>query len=145
VNALAPHVYGHARRISDEQLVRVGPRLRGLAPGQRTAVDELARALAERIAESLVQEARRDPVLAAALDSIYGVSLGQSGGRPSGLAVDSDEPAEQAAPLPADRGNGNLGRRRRDRAERGNKGASGLLHDALLSVERYQPQKTSAA
>jgi hypothetical protein len=141
MNALAPHLYGHARRISDEQLLRVGSRLGRLAPAQRTAVDELARTLAERIAESLVEEARRDRALAAALDSIYG----RSGGRPSGLAVDSDEPAEQAAPLPTDRGNGNLGRRRRDRAERGNKGASGLLHDELLSVGRYQPQETSAA
>ncbi|HYU61479.1 MAG TPA: hypothetical protein VEK39_12030 [Solirubrobacterales bacterium] len=145
MNALAPYVYGHARRISDEQLVRVGPRLGRLAPAQRMAVDELARTLAERIAESLVEEARRDRALAAALDLIYGVSPGRSGAGPSGLAVDSDKPAEQAAPLPADGGNCNLGRRRRDRAGRGNDRASGLLHDELLSVGRYRPQETSAA
>jgi hypothetical protein len=71
VNDLSGTVRMHARLVSDEQLGRVGGRLAGLAPEQRAAVDELAHALARRVAESLLAEARRDRALADALESIY--------------------------------------------------------------------------
>ncbi len=69
VNALAGNVRLHARRVSDEQLGRA--RLARLAPEERRAVDELAHSLAERIADSLLDQARRDRTLAAALESVY--------------------------------------------------------------------------
>jgi len=69
VSALAGTVRLHARRVSDEQLGRA--RLARLAPDERRAVDELAHALAERIAESLLDEARRDRAVAEALESVY--------------------------------------------------------------------------
>jgi hypothetical protein len=69
VSALAGTVRLHARRVSDEQLGRA--RLTRLGPDQRHAVDELAHALAERVAESLLDEARRDRAVAEALESVY--------------------------------------------------------------------------
>jgi hypothetical protein len=69
MNALVGSVRLHARRVSDEQLERA--RLARLAPEERRAVDELAHSLAERIADSLLEEARRDRAVAAALESVY--------------------------------------------------------------------------
>jgi hypothetical protein len=40
-------------------------------PEKRLEVDDLAHSLAERIAESLLEEARRDRRVAAALESVY--------------------------------------------------------------------------
>ncbi|MBA3717048.1 MAG: hypothetical protein H0W87_02315 [Actinobacteria bacterium] len=57
--------------MSDQQLLRVGGRLSGLDARERLAVDELAHALAERIADSLLEEAQRDRTVAAALEAVY--------------------------------------------------------------------------
>jgi hypothetical protein len=69
VSALTGTMRLHARQVSDEQLGRA--RLARLAPEERRAVDELAHSLAERIADSLLDEARRDKDVAAALESVY--------------------------------------------------------------------------
>jgi hypothetical protein len=71
VNELAGPLRLHARLVSDEQLQRIGGRLGGLEPHQRRAVDELARAVADRIADSLLEEAARDRTVAAALEAVY--------------------------------------------------------------------------
>lgn len=69
MSALAGTVRLHARQVSDEQLGRA--RFARLAPDERRAVDELAHSLAERIADSLLDEARRDRAVAAALEAVY--------------------------------------------------------------------------
>jgi hypothetical protein len=71
VNDLAGPVRLHARLVSDQQLRRMGGRLGRLEPHERRAVDELAHSVAERLAESLLEEAGRDRTVAAALEAVY--------------------------------------------------------------------------
>jgi hypothetical protein len=61
----------HARLLSDEQLRRLEGRLSRLPLEDRVAVDELARSVALEVAETLLEEARRDRRVADALASIY--------------------------------------------------------------------------
>jgi len=73
VNDLSGPVRLHARLIGDQQLERLGGRLRRLDPQERMAVDELAHSLADRLADSLLEEAGRDRAVAAALESVYSI------------------------------------------------------------------------
>jgi hypothetical protein len=57
----------HAAEVSVWQLRRARGRLRRLAGPERRAVEELAAAVADRVASSLLESAASDPVLAAAL------------------------------------------------------------------------------
>jgi hypothetical protein len=57
----------HAAAVSWSQLRRARNRLGRLAPPERRAVEELAAAVADRVAASLLESAAGDPVIAAAL------------------------------------------------------------------------------
>lgn len=83
MSAYADAMRRHAEQLADEQLHRVRHRLGALAPERRLAVDASVRAVVERVAEAVLEEARRTPALSAALQSIYCT-------------------AEPAAPLPGD-------------------------------------------
>jgi hypothetical protein len=72
VSAYADAMRRHAEQLADEQLHRVRHRLDALAPERRLAVEESVRAVVERVAEAVLEEAPRSPALAAALESIYG-------------------------------------------------------------------------
>lgn len=71
MSAYADGLHRHAEELADEQLHRVRHRLDALAPERRNAVDASVRAIVERLAEAVVEEAQRTPALAAALQSIY--------------------------------------------------------------------------
>lgn len=71
MSALAKQVHEHARLVAVGQLERANGRLAGLRPEQRRAVEDLAVTLAQQIADLLLEEGRRNHLVAAALDSIY--------------------------------------------------------------------------
>jgi hypothetical protein len=71
MNDIADSVRLHARLLSDQQLRRLEGRLSRLEAEDRLAVDELAHSVAFRVAQSLLDEAQRDPRVARALDSVY--------------------------------------------------------------------------
>jgi hypothetical protein len=71
VSALAEQVHEHARLVAAGQLERANGRLADLGPEQRRAVEDLVVTLAQRIADLLLDEGRRNQLVAAALDSIY--------------------------------------------------------------------------
>jgi hypothetical protein len=71
MNEVSGALREHARLISDQQLRRLEGRMARMDARERLAVDELAHSLAERVAESLLEEARGDPRVAAALESVY--------------------------------------------------------------------------
>jgi molybdenum cofactor biosynthesis enzyme MoaA len=72
VSAYAEGMRRHADELVDEQLHRVRHRLDTLAPERRLAVEESVRAVVDGVAEAVLEEAPRNPALAAALESIYG-------------------------------------------------------------------------
>ena len=71
MNDIAGSVLLHARLVSDAQLRRLDGRLSRLGSDDRRTVDELARSVAVHVAESLLEEARRDARVARALEAIY--------------------------------------------------------------------------
>ena len=71
MNDVSGSVRLHARLVGEEQLRRLDGRLSRLGADDRHAVDELARTVASLVAESLLEEARRDPRVARALESVY--------------------------------------------------------------------------
>jgi hypothetical protein len=68
---IAGSVRLHAQLLSDEQLGRLEGRLGQLGAEDRLAVVELAHSVAFQVAESLLNEAHRDPRVARALVSVY--------------------------------------------------------------------------
>jgi hypothetical protein len=71
VNDVSESVRRHAALVSGEQLRRLDGRLSRLGADDRRAVDELARSVAFQVAETLLDEARRDARVARALESVY--------------------------------------------------------------------------
>jgi hypothetical protein len=64
----------HAAAVSDSELDRAGRRLRELSPDQRSVVEELARRVAGRVADCLLEQARTDRRLERALAGSYAQS-----------------------------------------------------------------------
>jgi hypothetical protein len=72
VSAYADAMRRHADELVDEKLHRVRHRLDALEPERHLAVEESVRAVVDRVADAIIAEAPRSPMLAAALESIYG-------------------------------------------------------------------------
>ncbi|MDX6437913.1 MAG: hypothetical protein QOF45_496 [Gaiellaceae bacterium] len=72
MSAYAEAMRRHADELVDEQLHRVRHRLDALEPERRRAVEANVRAVVDRVADAIITEAPRSPMLAAALESIYG-------------------------------------------------------------------------
>jgi glutamyl-tRNA reductase len=62
----------HAAAVSELELERAGRRLQALTPDQRAVVDELARQVAARVTDCLLEQARTDDRLEQALAGSYG-------------------------------------------------------------------------
>jgi hypothetical protein len=61
--------------VLDHELQRARASLRPLPGDRRRAVEDLAAAVADAVVEGVLDQARREPALAAALASIYGHGL----------------------------------------------------------------------
>jgi hypothetical protein len=70
MTAKAEELLRQAPLVSRRQLQSARGRLSGLSPGERQAVEELAKRIAEAVAIELLDQAERDCRLAAALATI---------------------------------------------------------------------------
>jgi hypothetical protein len=66
-------LHGHAQAILEHELRRSRKRLAQLPEGRRSALEEEAARVVAAVVDSMIEESRREPSLARALASIYGV------------------------------------------------------------------------
>ena len=65
-------LHRHARAILEHELVRARKRLAELPEERRPALEEASARVVAAVVDSVLEESRREPALARALDSIYG-------------------------------------------------------------------------
>lgn len=82
-------VHRHAQTLLEGELLRARGPLAALPPERRRAVEQASARVAAALVDTLLDQARREPRVAEALVSIYGVG-------------DSDGWAHPAVPCPAD-------------------------------------------
>jgi len=62
----------HAEAVLEHELLRARRQLAELSEERRSAVEEVAADIVAATVDSMLEESRREPALARALDSIYG-------------------------------------------------------------------------
>ncbi len=70
-------VHGYAAQVASDRLARASGLLRTLGEDERRVVERLAFAIAAGVADCLAEEARRDPAVASALQSVSSSSRGR--------------------------------------------------------------------
>jgi hypothetical protein len=72
----AAAVRDHAEAVAAERLLKANGKLNTLDPDRRRAVEQLAHVVAARVADCLLEEAKRTRAVAAALSAIYDTTPG---------------------------------------------------------------------
>ena len=64
--------HAHAQAVLEHELLRARNRLAALPENRRSALDDVTARVVAAVVDSVLEESRREPALARALESIYG-------------------------------------------------------------------------